>query len=578
MVPIFICSRCFIENECFFSPIIPKDSLLWKGIPLFHVGVFAPDFSGQLYFVLGQGLGDHVNGFRVLREIQARFPMAQCIVYADRRWQELVVRLKNIEIRWFPKAKDVLSRDGTNNPYDQAQETIRREIRKFRKSAYLAYAHFPMPDRYARRETTLEATARSIGLSLKEAARPYLPVAPEDLAWAEGYLKEHGLEAGKFVLVSPYSWENKRWGKENFSRLIDLLRDRLHLRSVVVSYPEIGPFDNPGVVLAYNLSLGQISGLMQLAGLYIGLDSGPSHMAAFFDLPVIVVFIEKRTFPFEVRPLTPSGLYVVESFFSTRSMPNVETVLGAVTVLLSSKKKSPIPECPMCTKPMQYVLGEANPGALRLMCSCGLSFEHDITSTGRVEKNTSFPERNFLEENDYNFAKQSWTPESLRSVQSSIEKNAPERVNFLLGKPDKKEWGAGDFPPGSLDIRPDSIWEWMWRKGYRIERIDLSQDRTRFSFSRGKGENRHHRNPARIRIPWGNTLLASTEFQYLRWFSYGTWGTPASLVGIVKGQAELSAWPKEIRGCAWTAFLAQKSMRSLRWLIKGFFWGLKRQK
>lgn len=570
--------RCFIENADFFTPIIPEKPLVWKGIPLFHVEFFPSDFSGRIYFVLGQGLGDHVNGFRVLREIQARFPKAHCIVYADRRWQELVVRLKNIEIRWFPKAKDVLSRDGTNNPYDQAHETIRREIRRFRKSSYLAYAHFPMPDRYARRETTLEATARSIGLPLKEAARPYLPVAPEDLAWAEGYLKEHALEADKFVLVSPYSWENKRWGKENFSLLIDALRDRFHLRAVVVSYPEIGRFDNPGVVLAYNLSLGQISGLMQLAGLYIGLDSGPSHMAAFFDLPVVVVFIEKRTFPFEVRPLTPSGLYVVESFFSTQSMPMVETVLGAVTVLLSSKKKFPIPECPMCAKPMQYVLCAANPGSLRLMCSCGLSFEHDITSKGRVEKKTSFPEKNFLEENGYNFAELSWTPESLRSLETGIENNAPERVSFLLSKTDNKGWEVRGLPPGSLDIRPDSVWEWMWRKGYRLERIDLSHDKTRFSFSRGKEESLHHRNPGRFPIPWGNTLLIATEFQYLRWFSYGTWGTPGSLVGIVKGQAELSAWPTEIRGCAWTAFLAQKSMRSFRWLIKGFFWGLKRQK
>jgi hypothetical protein len=558
--------------------MIPERPLFWKGIPLFHIRFFSRDFFGRLYFVLGQGLGDHVNGFRVLHEIRTRFPKAHCIVYADQRWEDLVCRISEIEIRWFPKAKDVLSREGTNNPYDQAHEEIRTEIRTMKEPSYLAYAHFPMPDRYARRETTLEATARSIGLSLKEAARPYLPVKAEDLAWAEGYLKEHALEAGKFVLISPYSWENKRWGKENFSRLIDALRDRFHLRTVVVSYPEIGPFGNTGVVCAYDLSLGQISGLMQLAGLYIGLDSGPSHMAAFFDLPMVVVFIEKRTFPFEVRPLTPLGLYVVESFFSTLSIPGVETVLGAVTFLLSLKKKSPIPECPMCTKLMQYVLSAADPVSVRLMCSCGSSIEHDRTSSVHVKKKTSCPATKIVEKTGYNFVEQSWTLETLRSVESSIETNAPERVDFLFSKTDKREWGVWDLPPGSLDIRPDSIWEWMWRKGYRIERIDLGQDMTRFSFARGKEEDRHHKTLERFRIPWGNTLLVAAEIQYLRWFSYETWGTPGSLVGIVKAQAELSSWPAEIRGCAWAAFLAQKSMRSFRWLIKGFLGGLKRQK
>ncbi|OOH79740.1 hypothetical protein BOX30_06225, partial [Leptospirillum ferriphilum] len=175
----------------------------------------------------------------------------------------------------------------------------------------MAYAHFPMPDRYSRRETTLEATARTIGLSLGPSPRPFLPVGHSDFSWAEEYLQKHHLEKEKFVLIAPFSWPNKVWGKERFSQLIDRFHDELGLRTVVVSYPEIGPFNNPGVVCAFDLSLGQIAGLMQYAGLYVGLDSGPSHMAAFFELPMVVIFVEQRTFPFEVRPLTPSGVYVV---------------------------------------------------------------------------------------------------------------------------------------------------------------------------------------------------------------------------------------------------------------------------
>lgn len=80
------------------STIIPDRPLRWNGIPLFHVGAFPEDFSGRLFFVLGQGLGDHVNGFRILHELKQRFTQAVFIVYADLRWEELVRRIEGIEI------------------------------------------------------------------------------------------------------------------------------------------------------------------------------------------------------------------------------------------------------------------------------------------------------------------------------------------------------------------------------------------------------------------------------------------------------------------------------------------------
>ena len=127
------------------TPIIPERPLSWKKVPLFHFELFSNDFSGTLYFVLGQGLGDHVNGFRIVHEVKKQFSKAICIVYADMRWEELVLRIEGIQIRWYPKAKDVISKTGTNNPYDSAHETIRNEIRFADGQAFLAYAHFLCP-------------------------------------------------------------------------------------------------------------------------------------------------------------------------------------------------------------------------------------------------------------------------------------------------------------------------------------------------------------------------------------------------------------------------------------------------
>ena len=55
--------------------------------------LFIPDvpssYEGKLYFILGPGLGDTVNDFRLLHEVLSRYPNATPIVYVDPRWKSL---------------------------------------------------------------------------------------------------------------------------------------------------------------------------------------------------------------------------------------------------------------------------------------------------------------------------------------------------------------------------------------------------------------------------------------------------------------------------------------------------------
>ena len=46
-------------------------------------------YQGRFYFILGPGLGDTVNDFRILHEVLSRYPYAKPIVYADPRWKDL---------------------------------------------------------------------------------------------------------------------------------------------------------------------------------------------------------------------------------------------------------------------------------------------------------------------------------------------------------------------------------------------------------------------------------------------------------------------------------------------------------
>lgn len=431
-----------------------------------------------------------------------------------------------------------------------------------------------MPDRYSRRETTLEATARTIGLSLGPSPRPFLPVGHSDFSWAEEYLQKHHLEKEKFVLIAPFSWPNKVWGKERFSQLIDRFHDELGLRTVVVSYPEIGPFNNPGVVCAFDLSLGQIAGLMQYAGLYVGLDSGPSHMAAFFELPMVVIFVERRTFPFEVRPLTPSGVYVVESFFTTEDFPQVETVFNASRMIFFRNKEE-VSVCPVCRNKMQYVLRAEN-NIVRMMCSCGLSldqtfpeFTEPYNAKHDSKKDTIiFRENSDLVE-DLNLSLKPLKISYLESWRLELAAKMPKEVSIVFSKRQRGLSKDCRLEKGTLQLSLDSLIIWMKKHEYNLKKVDQMNGNVHLYFARIK-QSLLEKKEKKLKIPWNNTFLNVTESQYLRWYSYDSWANPDSLVGIVKGMSELASWKREILSCALVAFSAQKTMRSFRWIFKAF--------
>ncbi len=541
--------------------MLPLSPLKFRSIPLFHVDFFPSDFSGKLYFILGQGLGDHVNGFRIIIEIQKKFPNAHCIVYADLRWMDLVVRLKNIEIRWYPKAKDIRSQDGTTNPYDTARIEVRKEISLSYGAAFLAYDHFPMPDRHARHESTLESIARSIGLVLGNDVRPYVPLLPSDLDWTESFLAKNELKKEKYVVISPLSLPNKTWEKDNFSSLIDLIYQNFGFRTIIASYPEVGLFNNEGTICAYNLSLGQLAGVLSSSALYIGLDSGPSHMCAFFDVPMLVIYLEKKFIPFEVRPLSPYALLIVESLFSSSMSPSVETVFKALSFLLKVK---PFNEkkfnCLACGRRMDHIISSHN-DLVRQMCSCGLALDRRINNvispgcdalesgitTNRVNEEV-MRAGSVLSDNEVVRNEKRLSQVSEISVRLSTQTIALESINLCAGK---IIWSL------------DSLLYWMGNRGFLPISLTHYKDAVLITFSASSAARNSN-----IAFPWGNKSIKMTVERYLNYYMFAKWATPQILVGIVKAMSEIGLSRKERFYCAIVALRVDLSFRSLRWLFK----------
>ena len=577
------------------QPLIPSKSHTWNGYPLCHVSRLSKEFCGRLYFVLGQGLGDHVNGFRILNELQTRFPHAQLIVYADRRWEELVLRMGTIDIRWYPTALDPRSGVGTNDPYLEAHEMIWEEMSAHPRASYLAYDHFPMPDRHARGETTLEAISRTIGLDFQGKARPFLPLTEADITFADQYLREKGLEEKKFVLIAPFSWPNKRWSRERFSLLIDNLYKIHGLRSLLIAYPEMGSFDNPGVVMAYDLTLGQIGGLLSRAALFVGLDSGLSHMAAAFEIPMVVIFVERKTIPFEVRALSPWALHIVEGFAKEEREPSLETVLTAISFAMKNRQnlKLAIPDCPACQRPAHYVWG-ANFSSIDFGCVCGLVIRRtspdpsksnsiSLEETGRTSTvglkgpEGELPLSSLVRTSDLTSIKR------LNIFEECLRQYRLERVDLTFAKRSKGEshlfLGKDSKQEDEIFWSQDALVYWMGSLGYDLEDVSLGDGLANYWTLRFVRRDivLPGRKEKSIKIPWSEGVLTLADpMDYARWFTFEKWGHPEGLVGIVKSQVALGYYKEAVRSSK-VAFRAKPSLRSLRWFGKAFYFWLSRE-
>ncbi len=140
-----------------------------------------------------------------------------------------------------------------------------------------------------------------------------LHVPPDVQQRTTTVIREAGLEYGSYaVLVPAGRWETKCWPAERFAKLADMIADRLGLRVVL-----LGTESESGVCrqvqqgasaklvnLAGRSDLLQLVAVIKGAKLVITNDSGPMHVAAALDRPVVAPFGPTnpvRTGPYSAR-------------------------------------------------------------------------------------------------------------------------------------------------------------------------------------------------------------------------------------------------------------------------------------
>jgi lipopolysaccharide heptosyltransferase II len=112
------------------------------------------------------------------------------------------------------------------------------------------------------------------------------------------FLASSGLEAGKFVSISPSgSWPAKTWKLEKFAALADLITGRVGLRVVILWGPgEKGLAERmlrlmktPGIV-ACETSVAEAGAMLESSALFVSNDSGLKHIAVALGTPTATIF------------------------------------------------------------------------------------------------------------------------------------------------------------------------------------------------------------------------------------------------------------------------------------------------
>jgi len=138
---------------------------------------------------------------------------------------------------------------------------------------------------------------RGLGIPIKH-TDTYFPISPKARTTVEQLLKSEGIgEGDKFIVIHPSaSCPSKRWPQERFQRVIKLLRSRVGFKVIVITSQSEREFGErlvgeSGVIdLRGSLSIPEVGALLKQAALFISNDSGPVHIAASFNTPVVSIF------------------------------------------------------------------------------------------------------------------------------------------------------------------------------------------------------------------------------------------------------------------------------------------------
>ncbi|MHB8422234.1 MAG: glycosyltransferase family 9 protein [Leptospirales bacterium] len=442
------------------------------------------------------------------------------IVYGDPRWADLLQPVQDVYIRWYADGVDVVNpKKGKTSPYHRAKLEILNAPEYQPDKSFLAFEPCAAVDQFAKGESDVQTMARIIGLQIdKERLRGYVPDLAIDGESAESFLVKNGLENKRYIVFSPHTWPVKDWGKERFIELGARIQASTGLSIVVLGLEELGPLPLPGAIHGLSLPLRTVIGVIKKSSLVIGNDSGLSHIASAFDLPVAVIYRNREDLPFGIKIQSPfSALILADSYFGGsreqsihRTSGDIETVHAVALSLLKDPSSCKGPQCPACDKRMEFITSGTTSDDHWKICHCG--------SMIRVKPGELTPDRTIsskLEETLYPFLNH-------RGEGYKETIHVPDRLSDTLTDPESD----------GFVLSFDGAINYLSKKGKFISTIE---ERRRTNGSAVlELEIAAEPSRKRLRIPWGKGTLRTSQEFYGRYLAWRLWAIPLRWRGLPK--------------------------------------------
>ncbi len=496
-------------------------------------------FDGNLYCILGPGLGDTVNDFRILHELSNLYRQAIPIVYADPRWKDLystVPALKGVSIRYHRSAPSG-EREGKakQRPYHRVFREMITEICEESRSTkgFVALGAFKCLDQLARNESSISMKGRAIGLTIpSERCRPFSPIGDSEVRRACAFLDGHGLKPGTYVAIAPHTFADKMWGHEAWETLIQCLVEGGPLPILVVGLPGYPSLKGPLVVEALGQPLSLVAGLISQAQLFVGLDSGLSHLAASFNIPLVTLNPQGRFPPFLVEAQSPlNWTHLTPGMYGNQPI-SPTSVFEVVSRALTLEK--PL-QCPICQK-LPYVL-KAEKNRMLYLCRCGLMFrdfqypKREDISRGDIVSVCSLPTKvhdilkireNLLQKN----IKGSGTNDKMVTIQFEHWNSRQQCLDSLLSDPSAREvWWNFDAVHRFLQACGWTVTESQVRPMVpKIRGVFFITVKV-ISFS-------HTVRDEKLQVPWGENIIHVPHSIYEKWLRWECFQKQEELEGL----------------------------------------------
>jgi ADP-heptose:LPS heptosyltransferase len=283
-----------------------------------------PENPASILVIRLDHIGDAVMALPALRAIRRRFPESRVTLLCA-PWNEFILRSQDVADDyivfapfWYSNGGDFedwrrILRDIRARHFDLTLNLRHEEMEAltavFSGARFTAGYGFRVLGLYLDRTISYRPVIKSetvrnlellrfLGI-FAECNQPTLKVKTEWRDEAAGYLNNHHITGGEYMVVHPTARaENRRWPPMYYREVITAIatsrpviiiatRDENDLITPIIADTR----NHPGIHLCIGeLTLGGVIGLMDGARGFLGNDSGMAHIAAALGIPTFVIF------------------------------------------------------------------------------------------------------------------------------------------------------------------------------------------------------------------------------------------------------------------------------------------------